>query len=186
MDRVECYKFCVNYIEKLNLVPTDTLLVASIIDQVMFLYNEGQCVKTYVISSSKLPPSCVENSLGTPWGLHQISEIIGLDSPMDTVFKGRVDTGSLYRELSAEEQRSNLITTRILRLKGLELGKNLGGCVDTYSRYVYIHGTNHESKLGKPASSGCIQVSNKDAVELAKIVPVSSFLMILKDEQIDD
>ena len=50
MDRVECYKFCVDYIEKLNLVPTDTLLVVSIKKQVMFLYNAGQCVKAYVIS----------------------------------------------------------------------------------------------------------------------------------------
>ena len=99
MDRVKCFKFSVNYIEKLNLVPTDTLLVVSIIDQLMFLYNERQCVKTYVISTSKLPPSCVENSLGTPWGLHQISEIIGLCSPIGTVFKGRVDTGQIYGEL---------------------------------------------------------------------------------------
>ena len=186
MDRVECYKFCVDYIEKLNLVPTDTLLVVSIKKQIMFLYNAGQCVKAYVISTSKMPPSCKENSLGTPWGLHEVSEIIGSSSPMGSVFKGRVDTGYLYMELPAEEQKSNLITTRILRLKGLEYGKNLGGRVDTYSRYVYIHGTNHESKLGKPASSGCIQVSNKDAVELARNVPVSSFLMILEDEQIDD
>lgn len=184
MDRVECYKFCVDYIEKLNLVPTDTLLVVSIKKQIMFLYNADQCVKAYVISTSKMPPSCIENSLGTPWGLHEVSEIIGSSSPIGTVFKGRVDTGYLYRELPVEEQKSNLITTRILRLKGLELGKNLGGCVDTHARYVYVHGTNNESKLGKPASSGCIQVSNKDAVELAKIIPVSSFLMILKDEHI--
>jgi len=186
MDRVECYKFCVNYIEKLKLVPTDTLLVVSIKKQVMFLYNAGLCVKAYVISTSKLPPSCIENSLGTPWGLHQVSEIIGSNCPMGTVFKGRVDTGYLFRELPSEEQEKNLITTRILRLKGLEHGKNLGGRVDTYSRYVYLHGTNHEDKLGKPASSGCIQVSNEDAVELAKLVPVSSFLIILKDEQIGD
>ena len=135
----------------------------------MFLYNAGQCVKTYVISTSKLPPSCIENSLGTPWGLHEVSEIIGSNSPMGRVFKGRVDTGYLYKDLPSDEQEENLITSRILRLKGLECGKNLGGCVDTYSRYIYIHGTNHESKLGKPASSGCIQVSNKDAVELAKM-----------------
>ena len=186
MDRVKCFKFSVNYIENLNLVPTGTLLVVSIRDQVMFLYNEGQCVKTYVISTSKLPPSCVENSLGTPWGLHQISEIIGLGSPIGTVFKGRVDTGQVYDELRTEEQENNLITSRILRLKGMEPGVNQGGCVDTFSRYVYIHGTNHEPRLGEPSSSGCIQVSNDDAVELASIVPVSSFLLILKDEQIDD
>jgi hypothetical protein len=186
MDRVKCFKFSVNYIENLNLVPTGTLLVVSIRDQLMFLYNEGQCVKTYVISTSKLPPSCVENSLGTPWGLHQISEIIGLGSPIGAVFKGRVDTGQVYHELRTEEQENNLITSRILRLKGMEPGVNQGGCVDTFSRYVYIHGTNHEPRLGEPSSSGCIQVSNVDAVELASIVPVSSFLLILKDEQIDD
>ena len=165
-------------------MPTDTLLAVSINSQVMYLYKEGRCVKTYVVSTSKLPPSCVENSLGTPWGLHEVSEIIGITSPIGSVFRGRVDVGNLYWELPLEEQKKNLITSRILRLQGLEPGVNLGGEVDTHSRYIYIHGTNHESELGKPASSGCIQVSNQDATELASIVPVPSHLLILKEGEV--
>ena len=34
-------------------------------------------------------------------------------------------------------------------LKGHETGINLGGDVDSYSRYIYIHGTIHENLIGK-------------------------------------
>jgi lipoprotein-anchoring transpeptidase ErfK/SrfK len=58
------------------------------------------------------------------------------------------------------------ITTRILRLDGLESGVNRGGDVDTLSRFVYLHGTNHEDNLGKPASKGCVRVGNRDMIDL--------------------
>jgi hypothetical protein len=144
----------------------------------MYLYNGDEAVKTYVISTSKLPPSCKENSLGTPWGLHQVCEIIGKNEAKGAVFKGRKSTGFRYWEMPCEDQCANLITSRILRLRGLEVGVNLGGTVDTFARFVYIHGTNHEDKLGSPASSGCIQVSNTSAVELAVLVPTGSHLLI--------
>ena len=77
-----------------------------------------------------------------------------------------------------EEREKNLITTRILRLEGLEDGMNKGEGIDTYDRYIYIHGTNHEKNLGSPASSGCLQVSNVEAVELHDEIPLGSHLYI--------
>jgi len=112
--------------------------------------------------------------------MHQVSEVIGKDEAEGTVFKGRRSTGFSYWEMPSEDQLANLITSRILRLRGLEEDVNLGGNVDTFARFVYIHGTNHEAKLGSPASSGCIQVSNADAIQLAVLVPVGSHLLILK------
>jgi hypothetical protein len=117
-------------------------------------------------SSSRRPPSNVKGSLGTPRGLHEIAERVGAGAPPGIVFKGRVTTGRHYAEFPASEQVQNLITTRILWLRGLEPGVNAGGEVDTHDRYVYIHGTNHEEQLGTPASSGCVQMRNTEIIEL--------------------
>ena len=130
------------------------------------------------MSSSKRPPSCKENSLGTPDGLHMVCEKIGEGEPLGMVFKGRKPIGLRYDECSAKEREKNLITTRILRLQGLEEGLNKGEGIDTYDRYVYLHGTNHEENLGVPASSGCLHVSNEDAIELHDRIPVGSHLFV--------
>jgi hypothetical protein len=108
----------------------------------------------------------VKNSLGTPRGLHHVAEKIGAGAPPGTVFKGRVNLGKHFNELDDEENAKNLITTRIIRLRGLEPGVNAGGEVDTYERYIYIHGTNHEHRLGSPASSGCVQMNNIELIGL--------------------
>ena len=178
---MESFKFYLEETGRLRLMRTDVVLVASIPEQRMYLYNGEEAVKTYVISTSKLPPSCKENSLGTPWGMHQVCEIIGKGEAEGTVFKGRKSIGFRYWEMPSEDQFANLITSRILRLRGLEQEVNLGGAVDTFARFVYIHGTNHEAKLGSPASSGCIQVSNADAIQLAVLVPAGSHLLIIKE-----
>lgn len=41
--------------------------------------------------------------------------------------------------------------------------------MDSHARYIDIHGTNEEYKLGTPASHGCIRMSNADVVELFKL-----------------
>ena len=38
--------------------------------------------------------------------------------------------------------------------------------VDSYSRYIYIHGTPEEWLLGTKASKGCIRMSNIDVIDL--------------------
>jgi len=60
----------------------------------------------------------------------------------------------------------NLITSRILWLRGLERGVNLGDGVDTHDRYIYIHGTHREAEIGKRMSAGCILMRNLDIIEL--------------------
>jgi len=122
--------------------------------------------KSHVISTSLRPPSNVKDSLGTPCGLHHIAEKIGAGALPGTVFKGRVNLGRHFSELSDEENVRNLITSRILWLRGLEPGVNAGGIVDSYERYIYIHGTNHEDRLGKPFSGGCVEMNNGEIVAL--------------------
>ena len=127
--------------------------------------------KSSVISTSLRPPSNVKDSLGTPRGLHEIAEKVGAGAPPGIVFKGRVSTGKHFAEFDAAAQATNLITTRLLWLRGLEPGVNAGSnargeVVDTHARYVYIHGTNHEDRLGKPTSAGCVEMNNLEIIAL--------------------
>jgi lipoprotein-anchoring transpeptidase ErfK/SrfK len=83
------------------------------------------------------------------------------------VFKARVPTGKHYSEVEAGlSGPANLVTSRILWLRGLEPGVNQGGGVDTYKRYIYIHGTQCEERIGEPLSAGCILMRNADVIEL--------------------
>ena len=127
--------------------------------------------RSHVISTSLRPPSNVKDSLGTPRGLHEIAEKIGAGTPPGIVFKNRANTGRHFNEFDEAARTGNLITTRILWLRGLEPGVNAGAnaggeVVDTHSRYVYIHGTNHEERLGQPFSAGCIEMNNLEIIGL--------------------
>jgi hypothetical protein len=150
----------------LGIKPANQLLAIHLGSQTMQFYRAGELVRAFVISSSLRPPANGKGSLGTPLGLHDIAEKIGPGQPPGMVFKGRVPTGRHFNEFSEEENRANFITTRILWLRGLEPGVNLGGDVDSHDRYIYIHGTNHEDRLGAPLSAGCVLMRNLDLVEL--------------------
>lgn len=138
----------------------------------------GILVKTYVISTSRRPPSNIKDSLGTPRGLHEIAERLGAGQPPGMVFKARVPTGRHFSELPAAETEPNLITSRILWLRGLEPGVNQGGDVDTFLRYVYLHGTCHEDRIGAPASAGCVRLRNLDVIDLYDRVRVGDWVWI--------
>jgi len=163
---------------RLGIKPADRILVVHIETQTLQLYRTGELVKSHVISTSKRPPSNVKDSLGTPRGLHVIAERIGAGQPPGMVFKARVPTGKHFSELPNADQHPNLITSRILWLRGLEPGVNQGGNVDTYERYVYIHGTNHEDRLGMPQSAGCVLMANREIVELYEEVRAGDFVWI--------
>ena len=132
----------------------------------MALLEKGEISAVFTISTSKNPPSCLADSYGTPTGLHAIADKIGADAPEGTVFKGRVATGQIYSRVSPEDAERNLITSRILRLRGLEIGKNCGEGRDSYDRYIYIHGSNHEDRIGQPFSGGCVEMFNTDVIKL--------------------
>ena len=144
----------------------------------MQFYRGGELVRAFAISTSLRPPSNVKDSLGTPLGLHAIAEKIGRDQPPGMVLRSRIPTGRHFNELSEEENRGNLITTRILWLRGLEPGANLGGEVDTYERLIYIHGTNHEDRIGMPQSAGCILMRNVEITELFEEVRVGDLVWV--------
>lgn len=157
---------------------TEHLLRVSITRQEMVHFQGGKPVKAYRIATSRRPPSNVQDSLGTPLGVHQIADKIGAGAPLGMVFKGRVAQGVCFQDLPQEQNTPNLITTRILRLQGLEPGVNAGPGVDSYQRYIYIHGTNHEDRLGQPDSHGCILMSNLEVIELFDHIPAGTRVVI--------
>ncbi len=163
---------------RLGIKPAERVLVVHLGTQTLQFFRGGVLVRSYAVSTSLRPPSNVKNSLGTPRGLHEIAERIGAGQPPGMVFKGRVSTGHHFRELDEEENRANLITTRILWLRGLEPGVNQGGDVDTHSRYIYLHGTNHEDRIGQPCSAGCVLLRNLDIIELFEEVRTGDLVWI--------
>ena len=164
---------------QLGIKPGHRILLVRISTATLQFFRNGELVKSYVVSTSKRPPSNIKNSMGTPRGLHEIAERIGAGQPPGMVFKSRVPTGRHFSEVLEREPRNeNLITSRILWLRGLEPGVNRGGEVDTYERYVYIHGTNHEARLGEPLSAGCVLMRNLDIVELYEEVRVGDMVWI--------
>lgn len=152
----------------LGIKPADRILLVSISAQTLQLFRRGELVRAYPVSTSARPPSNIKDSLGTPRGLHEIAERIGGEQPIGMVFKARRPTG---RHFSEHTDDGNLITSRILWLRGLEPGVNIGRDaegreVDTYARYVYIHGTNREDRIGQPQSAGCVLLGNLDMIAL--------------------
>ena len=131
------------------------------------------CIKHLRCSTSKFGIGEQAGSYKTPRGLHRIAAKIGGGWPVGTVFKGRRVIGTTW-----EGHPGAIITTRILWLEGLEPGFNRGGEVDSYSRYIYMHGTGDEPSLGRPASCGCIHVSADDLIPLYEQLPEGTLVWI--------
>jgi hypothetical protein len=177
----------------LGIKPAERILLARISTQTMQFFRAGALVRACAISTSRRPPSNRKNSLGTPRGLHAITERIGAGQPPGMVFKGRVPTGKHFHECETENEENGtagagggaggeppaLITSRILWLGGLEDGVNRGGDVDTHDRHIYIHGTNREQLIGRPQSSGCILLRNPDIIALYEEVRAGDMVMIV-------
>ncbi len=134
-------------------------------------YPDGDMlIRQYPVSTAANGAGEENGSHCTPRGRHRIAEI-GAFAPLCSAFKSRQPTGEVWTpELDAKYPGRDWILTRILWLEGLEPGKNQGGTVDTHNRYIYIHGTNEEHKLGTPASHGCIRMKNADVAELFDLV----------------
>jgi hypothetical protein len=148
--------------------PQDAYLKVDISKQEMTCYYRHQNICTFTISTGANGVGEMEGSGCTPRGTHEIKDIIGLEHQIYAVFVGRIWTGEIYsKELGIEFPERDWILTRIIRLGGLEPGVNQGGNVDTYNRYIYIHGAPDEVEMGIPGSHGCIRMRNHDVVLLA-------------------
>ena len=143
--------------------PGEFYLVVSIEEQALFICAKDAVIERYDASTSRFGNGNRENSLKTPLGVHRIKEKYGAGAPPGRVFRDREDTAE---DWDHKQNGDNLILTRILRLEGLEEGINKGGSVDSYERYIYIHGTGREDLVGTPLSHGCVCMRNLDVIRL--------------------
>ena len=151
----------------------------SISKQQLFLFDGENIAREYSVSTAKNGVGERKNSECTPRGEHIIAEKIGQGAKQDSVFIGRVETNELYNpEMRDLYPDRDWILTRILWLSGAEEGKNKGGDVDSYDRYIYIHGSPADIKMGKPGSKGCIRMHNCDVIELYDLVSVGTMVTI--------
>ena len=155
------------------------LIYISIVNQSLTVYKNFEKIKVYKISSSKYGEGTQEGTNKTPLGAHYIKEYIGKNEEIFTIFKNRKATKNKTKVIKNEAYfDEDIISSRILWLEGLENGKNKGTGVDSYQRYIYIHGTNEEGLLGKKASHGCIRMGNSDIIKICSMDICNSIVYI--------
>jgi len=160
---------------------TRFLLTVNVAAQRMSLFelNKSNCEpqyefrKRYVVSTSAYGTGQVKNSQQTPLGLHRVAQKVGAGHLIGTVFRSRKPVG-----LTWNGRPNGSIVHRILWLEGLEAGHNRGGNVDTFERFIYIHGFGDESTLGRPNSHGCIHLAAVDLIPLFDRLPVGTLIWI--------
>ena len=146
-------------------------IIVDISEQRLYLYNNDNLVQSFPVSTSKYGEGQIENSFKTPLGLHEIKEKIGDKALINTIFNARENTNKIAEiQINPNDTEDDFVTSRILWLDGLENGINRGVGVDSYSRYIYIHGTHEEGLIGQKASHGCIRMFNNDVIELFDMV----------------
>lgn len=121
------------------------------------LDSDGSCRRSWVISTSRFGLGSEPGSNFTPLGKFRIVQKIGHGAPARTIFRSRKIAG----HWDGSEAPEDYVLTRILWLDGMEEEN-----ANTFSRYIYIHGTNQEGLLGTPASHGCIRMANAEVIEL--------------------
>ncbi|MFQ3332443.1 MAG: lipoprotein-anchoring transpeptidase ErfK/SrfK [Thalassomonas sp.] len=168
-----------NYLDSKNAFANEVLYV-SIKQQKLYHIQNDSIIKEYIISSSAYGIGSKAGSNKTPIGLHSIKEKYGDNTPINGRMTGRVfygDIASIYTDET--KSKTDDITSRIFWLEGMEKGKNKGKGIDSFSRYIYIHGTSEEGRLGKPASHACIRMKNKEVIDLYKLIEVGTLVLIL-------
>ncbi|MDH5425169.1 MAG: L,D-transpeptidase [Gammaproteobacteria bacterium] len=149
-------------------------------DQLLRLYDANeQLITEYPVSTSMYGVGNREGSFKTPLGYHQVCEKIGAGMPQDEVFIGRQAQGCLA-DLQARNipLPDDVITARIIRLAGKQAGINMGDGIDSFARYIYIHGTADEENISKPVSHGCIRMRNQDIIQLYEKVELNTDVWI--------
>jgi len=151
--------------------------------QRLALLQGTKVIETFQISTGKKGAGQRENTFQTPLGLHRVNEKIGHGVPKYGIFHKRRYIGQVWRKVPKAQHRKDYISTRILRLEGLQPGFNrghdwLGRVVDSEKRAIYIHGTTLEWQLGTPFTKGCVHMSAADVIKLFQTVPVGTLVWI--------
>lgn len=136
----------------------------SIADQQLYGFADGVLVYRVPVSTALNGAGEESGSNCTPRGLHRVRARIGDGLPEGAVLRGRRWTGEIWSPALHEAfPGRDWILSRILWLSGCEAGRNRLNGVDSFRRYIYLHGTPDTEPMGVPRSHGCVRLRN-DAV----------------------
>ena len=152
------------------------IVIDSVRQQLHWVDIESENNRSYPISTAARGMGNRVDSNMTPLGIHRVRQKIGGGQPRGMVFEARKPTGKIVRNLDNRDQDE--ITSRILWLDGMEQGVNRDGDCDTFSRYIYIHGTSDEKRIGEPVSAGCIRMKNDDVIALFEETLANDLVLI--------
>jgi len=155
-------------------------LLIGVKSQTLTYYDEyGLPERQYLVSTAKLGVGEQKNSYQTPRGWHRICEKIGDGAEKNTIIFRQAVTPWKYTEaLHQQYPNKDWILTRILWLCGMEPGLNRGGDVDSYERFIYIHGAGAHVPFGTPSSLGCVRMKSDDVIELFDHSPIGTDVYI--------
>jgi lipoprotein-anchoring transpeptidase ErfK/SrfK len=155
------------------------LLHISIADQQLYGFADGVLTYRTAVSTALNGVGEKNGSGCTPRGRFQVRARIGGNLPAGAVLRGRRWTGEVWSpELHAQYPGRDWILSRILWLSGCEPGRNRLGDVDTFRRYIYLHGTPDNEPMGVPLSHGCVRLRNDALIELYDRVPAHCAVQI--------
>ena len=98
-------------------------------------------------------------------------KIVFFGAPKNTIFISRINTRRQADIIDSHiDSSDDYVTSRIIWLTGEEPGLNSGEGIDSYNRYIYIHGTHEEGLIGIKASHGCIRMFNDDVIKLYSMI----------------
>jgi lipoprotein-anchoring transpeptidase ErfK/SrfK len=146
-----------------------TKIHISIRDQRLTLRDGETPIRTYPVSTSRFGIGTEEGSMKTPTGRFRVAEKIGGEMPSDTVFQARV----ALKPSDPLPPTEDWVMSRILWLDGLDEHN-----ANTRDRFIYIHGTKQEDKIGIPDSHGCVRMRNADVAELFTLVDEGTHVII--------
>ena len=141
----------------------------SIREQRLTVMEDETPIRSFPVSTSRFGIGTEEGSMKTPTGRFRVGEKIGEGLPSDAVFQSRVP----LKPGDPLPPTDDLVMSRILWLDGLDEHN-----ANTRDRFIYIHGTRHEDKIGRPASHGCIRMRNIDVVDLFELVDEGAHVTI--------
>ncbi len=155
--------------------PRDTAhtIVISVKDQKLAVVERGEKRAVFPVSTSKFGLGDTPGSYATPEGRLVIARKIGTGAPPGTVFRSRKRTGEI---LKPNAPGRDPIVSRILWLAGTTPENQ-----NSFARYIYIHGTTEERKIGTPASFGCIRMRSRDVIDLYGQVGVGAEVHITRE-----
>lgn len=146
-------------------------IVVSVPEQRMAVFEEGQPVGVFRVSTSKFGLGDEPNSNFTPLGRLEVAKKFGDGQPPGMRLEDRKPTGEI---VPPNAPGRDPIVSRILWLRGKEPQN-----AHAFGRYIYIHGTAEENRLGMPASWGCVRMASHDVIWLHDFVGVGTRVDII-------